>query len=151
KRKKTWWRRYLCCCCCCSGKVITMIVFGIGVALGLVGFFFWPRAPQIFMYNPVSSADQVSFSTPSRTMLDFAADMEITAELKSANFIPWHFTKVEAEVFDGTPGSGFPLGSGILKDYNMPRGLSNLTVPMYLTYSTGNASDPTFNHLVTAC
>ncbi|KZT12189.1 uncharacterized protein LAESUDRAFT_720163 [Laetiporus sulphureus 93-53] len=138
-------------------RTTTYVVFGLCVAVGIVLAFVIPRVPDLYFpsSNPLSNATypfnssvQTIFSR-SPANFSFPADVSIQFST-SSNYLPLHFTKLEATVFDQSQDR--QVATGHLGSTSIPaKAYSTLKIPLNFTYVATNDSDITWLDFYDAC
>ncbi|TPX63624.1 hypothetical protein SpCBS45565_g06471 [Spizellomyces sp. 'palustris'] len=163
-------------CCCCiprsrrGKKGCAAIVVLLLVGLGLVGFFFFPRIPDIKFENlalaNLPANELMQFKLPDATDNTFSASLMLTMtiSLKSDNYYAIYLKQLDVTAFVDTssPTSSVkparqPIGKGTRNNVRFPsRSTTEFSLNFTLTYTSptgiaGIIADPAFNQLLASC
>ncbi|KND01277.1 uncharacterized protein SPPG_03087 [Spizellomyces punctatus DAOM BR117] len=163
-------------CCCCiprsrrGKKGCAAIVVLLLVGLGLLGYFFFPRIPDIKFENlalaNLPPNELMQFKLPDATNSTFSASLMLTMtiSLKSENYYAIYLKQLDVTAFVDTslPTSSVkptrqPIGKGTRTNVRFPsRSTTQFTLNFTLTYTSptgiaGIIADPAFNQLLASC
>ncbi|OMJ30198.1 hypothetical protein AYI69_g269 [Smittium culicis] len=144
-------RRY-CCCFSKRGLIIFLVIFFFFLAaLGVAGYFLWPRIPNA-QYKDISLSNSTAGSGNSVQDLLQAAKIEasgtitiplvIDIEVDNPNYIPWTLNNVTLSGSIKTAdGSDYQVGTGkLISSFTMPRKSTGNIMKIYFDFSLESSS-----------
>ncbi|KAF8512649.1 hypothetical protein BU17DRAFT_96032 [Hysterangium stoloniferum] len=133
-----------------SRRTFVWILFGACVVVGLILAFTIPRVPgfAVNAQSPLSNASNVQFF---RTPANFSFDTSLNLQIDThSNFIPLHFKKIHADVFDSDTNHRIAQGDVSGQTFP-PKTFNTFQFPLTFNYTAFNSSDQTWNDVYNAC
>jgi len=131
-------------------RLFVWVLFGVCVVIALILAFTIPRVPGFAVngQTPLSGGSNVQFS---RTPANFSFDTTLNLQIDThSNFIPLHFNKIHAEVFDSDTDR--KVAQGDVSAQTFPaKAFNTFKFPLTFNYTAFNTSDQTWNDVYNAC
>jgi hypothetical protein len=141
-------------CCGCRQRYCIIVTFFVLIATALILFFAWPRIPSATV-SGINTTKNMVINMPGNTPIDKTTGMEgswsVVLSVENSNFIPWPFRTVTVDVSDPHLISNTKIGTGSLSNVKISRGFTGIKVPVNISYTASNATDPALVGMSNAC